>query len=363
MTRLALLSALLAIAAAVACGGGGDPPDEAAVLASVTDMVIVPGYESVAERTGRLRESLDQLCAGPSETSMEGARQAWRDAREPWMRSEATWFGPVHDRRSLGVVDWPQVRPDRIEAMLETGPATTDEHVRDRLASTQRGLGAIEYVLFEPGAVGALSQRETGRCGYLKALGRVVEAEAAGIAEAWSSGTDGGPAYKDFFTGRSDSSLLTGQAVGDMVRTQVFLMRTLVDMRLASAMGLREGGHDLTALPGGNGLNALSDLRNEVLGIRDVYLGAGKEGDLGVSDLVRELSEETDERMREQFDSSLAAIDAVQAPLRTAVVERPEQVREVYDRLMDLQRTLSTEVVSLLGVSVGFSDTDGDSLR
>ena len=134
-------------------------------------------------------------------------------------------------------------------------------------------------------------------------------------------------------------------------------------MRLASAMGLREGGPDLSLLPGGDGHNALSDLRNQVLGMRDMYLGLDRDDGLGISDLVRDLSVEADERMQIHFKDSLEAIDAVEMPLRAALDQRPGQVREVYDRLVELQRTLSTEVVSLLGVSVGFSDTDGDSLR
>lgn len=181
------------------------------------------------------------------------------------------------------------------------------------------------------------------------------------MLEEWSTGAGNDPAYSDFFTGRSSSSLLAGQAVAEVVRTQVFLARAIVDIRLASALGLRGGGPDPSAILGGAGHNALEDLRNEVLGMRDVYLGPD-EGN-SVSALVVELSAETDGRMRDHFEDSLSAIDAVEGPLKTAVVERPKQVRAAYEALASLQTTLNTEVVSLLGVSVGFSDTDGDSMR
>lgn len=359
MLRSSGLSALLMLA--IACGTGATGDD--AVLISLTDSIVVPGYEAVAQEAGDLRQALDGLCAGPSDATLSDARQAWRDVRAPWMRSEATWFGPVMERRSKSVMDWPEVRPERIEAMLENAPATTDDAVRHTLASTQRGLGAVEYLLFAPDAIELLSDPSSVRCEYLASLGRVVESESNALVAAWTEGEDGGPPYKDFLTGRSDSSLLAGQAVAEVVRTQVFLIRTIVDMRLASALGLREGGADLAAIPGGNGRNALSDLRNQVLGMRDMYIGYEESEVLGISDLVKELSKETDERMRGNFERSLAAIDSVDMPLRTAILERPERVRPVYDSLQELQRTLSTEVVSLLGVSVGFSDTDGDSLR
>ena len=361
--RSILQSYGLVILLTMVVGCGSSVPDEGQVLISLTDTVIVPGYEATAAASGDLRQTLEALCASPSADVLSTAQQSWRDARSPLMRSEATWFGPVADRRSEGLIAWPQTDPERIEAMLVNNPATTEDDVRNGLASTQRGLGAIEYLLFAPDALDLLSEPSSNRCGYLIALGLVTESESDAILEAWTKGEDGDDPYSGYFTGRSSSSLITGQAVAELVRTQVFLIRTLVDMRLAAALGLREGGPDLSAIPGGYGYNALDDLRNEVLGMRDMYLGAeGSEGQ-GISDVVKGLSSDTDQRMRENFENSLQAIDAVEAPLRVAVSERPDQVQEVHDRLAELQRTLSTEVVSLLGVSVGFSDTDGDSMR
>ena len=114
---------------------------------------------------------------------MRVARQAWRDARVSWMRSEAMWFGPVMDRRSVGLVDWSPIAPERIEAMLVNNPATTDADVRNALASTQRGFGAVEYLLFDHQSLSRLSEPESARCDYLQALGRVIASEAAAILE------------------------------------------------------------------------------------------------------------------------------------------------------------------------------------
>ena len=347
----------------LAVGCGPSAPDEDAVLISLTDSIIVPGYEALAEEARDLRQALEDLCVRPSDAALIEARQAWREARAPWMRSEATWFGPVMDRRSISLMDWSQIAPERIEAMLENNPATTEEEVRNVLSSTQRGFGAIEYLLFSNDALNELAGSGSARCDYLIALGRVVESEANALSNDWGVVREFGPAYKDFFTGRSDSSLLTRQAVAEVVRTQVFLIRTIVDMRLASALGLRQGGPDPAAIPGGAGDNSLNDLRNEILGMRSMYLGSNESDGLGISDLVLVLSQETDERMRNHFEDALSAIDAVEMPLSSALEEHPERVQLVYDRLLALQRTFSTEVVSLLGVSIGFSDTDGDSLR
>ncbi len=343
------------VAATAACGSSG--PDEAEVLAGITDDVIVPSYEALASETSALRDALATLCAAPSDAALSNAHEAWRRARAAWARSEASGLGPVLDRRSVGVVAWAVVQPERIDAFLAANPSVTTDVVRNNISSTQRGLGGIEYVLFADDAPSSLAA-DAGRCSYLTAAAQVVADEAAGILDDWTVG--GGSPYKDHFAGRSAEPVDTSEAVAEVVRTQVFLIRTIVDMRLAGALGLR-GDADPTAIPGGAGRNALAELRNQVLGMRDVYEGA--EGGPGISALIAPLSEDADERMRAHFEASLAAIDAVEGPLREAAAEGSAQAVAVYEELMALQDTLSTEVVSLLSVSVGFSDADGDSLR
>ena len=78
---------------------------------------------------------------------------------------------------------------------------------------------------------------------------------------------------------------------------------------------------------------------------------------------MSQLSEDTDARLRNELDAAAAAMDAVNDPFRSAAVQRTPQVQTLYERLLDVQRTIATEIVSLLGVSIGFTDTDGDSLR
>ena len=258
--------------------------------------MIVPRYQAAAAETGALDAALKDLCAAPSEAGVEAASQAWRDARREWSRSEAGALGPAMDRRSFGLVDWSPIEPERIENTLAGGSPVTAEAVRDRMSSAQRGLGAIEYFLFGD------AELTPDRCAYLVALGQVVDDETKGILSDWTSDRDGSPPYADFFTGRSSSSLFASQAVAEVIRTQVFLARTLADMRLATALGLREEeSPDPSAIPGGAGWNSLDDLRNQVLGMRDIYIGAGSEEALGVSDLIVPLSEDADARMRSEF--------------------------------------------------------------
>ena len=337
-----------------ACGSDGASRDE--VLIGITDGVAVPAYEALARDAAQMERDAAALCGAPSAASLEAARQSWRAARASWMQSEAVQFGPVMDRRSVRLVDWSPTDADGIDEMLAGGPVPIGD-IREVIGSDLRGFGAVEYLLFVEGALDRLTGSEA-RCSYLTGLTEVIRDETEGILAEWVDGTASRAAYKDYFTGRSDSAALSSAAVADVVRTQVFLIRGIVDMQLANALGLR-GEPDFSMIPGTAADHGLHDIRSNLLGMRAVYEGV--DDGLGLSGLVRPLSEETDGSMREHFADSLAAVDAIDGPLKVALVERTDQVRGLYDQLASLQRTLSTEVVSLLGVSVGFTDTDGDS--
>ena len=191
---------------------------------------------------------------------------------------------------------------------------------------------------------------------------RSIRGETAALLDEWTVGGELGAPYKDYFTDRANLSVVPSDAVEEVVRVQVFMIRDMVQVRIAPALGLRGDGPDLTAIPGNAADNGLADIRHELLGMQEIYNGPSGE-ELGISDLIIPLSEETDQRFRENLSAALLALEAVEVPLTVAITERPEQVTALYDRLSDVQRTMATEVVSLLGVSVGFSDTDGDAMR
>lgn len=363
MIRTLCVGLLAALVFALMVGCGEEPASETDVLVSLTDEVVLPGYKTAASELDELRQALDTLCAAPSQPLLDQARSAWREARVAWSYTSAWGFGPLMDRRSLRQIDWSPVEPERIESMLVERPATSDDDVRNVLSSTQRGLGAIEYLLFDDAALPRLSEQSSPRCAYLTALGRVAASELGAVLHEWDVARETGPPYKDFLTGRSSSSMLTSAAVAEVVRTQVFLARAIMDMKLGGVLGIRGDPSDPSAFSDGPGQNALEEIRAELQGMRDVYVGANLDGSLGISHLVAPLSSEADQRMRGHFNDVLTAVAVVEGPLGVAASDRPDQVQAVFDQMAELRRAINIEVVSLLGVAVGFSDADGDSQR
>ena len=372
---------LIAALAAIACVSAGSPtsqgtpgearsdateasgaaaPSKQEVIASLTNGLILPRFRSVAEEMSNAQAALHALCSDPSLDTLADARTAWREARAEWLRSQAIWFGPVMDRRSRSLVDWAPVDPERIEKSLSKRETVTANDVREFLGATQRGMGAIEYVLFgdDDEVLASLGEMGGIRCQYLTALGDVAAEETAAVVADWAGDGTDSDGYAGYFKGTANIALVDQQAVDEVVRTSVFITRSISDMRLGKALGATDGHPDPSAIPGGAGNNAVSDLRNQVLGMRDAYQGA--DDTLGISDLVRGVSPAADERMRGHFEQALAAVDGLEEPIRETIAQDPGPAQLAYQRMQELQRALNTEVVSLLGVTVGFSDSDGD---
>lgn len=363
MKRILILAVLAgALLGAAACSGGERVSREE-VLVSLTDSLIVPRFGEVAERMKTLRSSTRALCAQPSAERLEDARGAWRDAREPWLHSQAMWFGPIMDRRSRSLVDWWPVEPERIERTLSKRDSIDADIIREFLSSTQRGLGAMEYVMFQDDET-VVKALEPGsiRCQYLTALADVIAEETAAALADWTGENAEGSSYAGYFNGTAKSSLIGKAAVDEAVRTSIFLSRIVVDMGLGKALGIDDSIPDISGIPGGAGHNQVADIRNQLLGMRDIYVGPlGMSGvGLGIGALVRGASAESDERVRAAFDSAIAAVEGLSEPLPSTIRDDPETARKAYDALKELQTTLNTDVVSVLGVTVGFADTDGD---
>jgi predicted lipoprotein len=262
------------------------------------------------------------------------------------------------DRRSASLVDWWPIDVEKIERNLAGEEEITPERVGEFLSATQRGLGTAEYLLFGPGSESlADGQGDQQRCAYLRSVAVVVREEVAGILSDWQ-GTEETDGYAGYFDGTGSLALFDSDAEAEVVRSLVFQVRSIANMRLGASLGM-DVAEDASAIPTGDADNSREDLLSQLDSIASVYRGA--EGGLGLSARVASVSEETDARMLEAIESTIAATRSLEGSIISHLTANPAQVRAVYDSMKQLQRVLNTEIVSLLGVSVGFSDTDGDS--
>lgn len=347
----ALLAIALAALLAACGGGGGDPQREAA--ATLADEVIVPAYAAETEAAATLERRMDALCAEPTPRRLAAARSAWAEARAGWKRTEPAWVGPAMDRRSEGLVDWP-ASAEGVESVLASGrPA--DESTVLSTSTSSRGLGAVEHLLFGDGeATASRLAREPRRCAYARAVAGVVAAETAALSAAWAEGLDGDPPYAETLGGEGADAMSGEEAIGMIVEDHLFLVQQISDHELGPSLGLR-GAPRPEALAEGAAGRGAADIALRLEGLRAAY-APGMEGE-SLGDLLGDRSDAVRGRLLARLDEAVAIARAVKGPLGDDAAAR----RRLAEAIDAVQTVLAAEVVSVLGVTVGFSDNDGDS--
>ena len=341
-------SVVVASVLLAACGGG--TPSRSSVLGDLADDHIVPTYQQFHSDAVTLEVSLSQLCGSLGSSSLSEARSALAAVRGSWSRAQAVWVGPVMERRSWGLVRWP-VAHYEIEELIADATIELDyERLSSRIGADQRGIGAVDYLLGSGDeALDHLS--DPRRCQYLEGVAEVMAEEAALLAADWARGWEGGDPYRDVFADADHGDL------DRVVNDTLFLLERITDLELGNALGVMSREADLYAIEEGPAGAGVDDLHQRLIGLQAVLIGLGDEP-AGLSPL---LGDDLTDRLTEQFGAAFDAVGALRPPLRHAVADSPQTVIEARDAIKAIQITVATEVVSRLGVVIGFSDADGDS--
>jgi predicted lipoprotein len=192
------------IIALAGCGGSG--PARQDVVAEMTETAVPDRYDELSDAAAELVDDVAAMCDAPSPQHAAAVLDQVGQVRARWLRLSPFWFGPVADRRSRSVIDWP-TDPDDVAALADSEQPVGATALRELAGGDQRGLGAVEHL-----ARGALDDR---RCDFAMGASELVAEEAEALAVAWAIQ---GPAYAD----DDPTSVL-----GDLVSETLFALAAL----------------------------------------------------------------------------------------------------------------------------------------
>lgn len=323
------------------------PVDTSEVLQNLADDVIVPSYQELSSSLAALSTTTQALCATPSPKALESAQAAWSRADLAYQRTRAAGIGPALDDRLMSDVAF-AARQTVIDDLLESTDPVDRDAVADEGAAA-RGIYASEIALFGEGSDTLESAAGARRCEYAASVASLASEAADAVTVQWTDGD----AAEQFVAGLNGGPQST-----------VALLVNEVSHRLEEldAMGLRDmttakGVEDLDASRVGGPADQRLASRKALLEGISATIG---DGTTGISALVGAHDADTSERLvaaDEAADKAMAALpDSV-----AAAFDDPAAVKKASDAVTELKVITSTEVASQLGVTITFSDSDGDS--
>lgn len=360
LSRRALLGGacpLLAVGLGLyACGDDSVATvDETAVLKDIAEIVAKPSYAALKTASDELRVALDALVAGPSDDLLGAAQKKWKATLTSWNQSRTFAFGPAKDiepsiRWHLGA------DPEAIEESIAAGPPFDI----GALGTSRKGLPALEYLLFDlDGGNAAILEKFSGsadRVAFVGALAADLGAEIAALVSAWdefaselASAGDGSTVYK------------SPKDAMDALYNQLIYVADLAIAQIKAPLLGSTGSVSPELEEARLSDNTLPDTLAHVAAMTSVYEGSyADDSGLGVSALVKDRSPELDDQVRNAIRAAKSALEAIPPPLREALLGDPSVLQDAVDKLREVKRLLSSDVASALGVTISFSDMDGD---
>lgn len=365
---LTVLAATLSISAPALHAA---PVNPEAVINTYTDLAQA-GYEDAYVSAKKLDKAIKTLAKKPTEKNLDAARQAWIDARVPYMQTEAFRFGnPIVDEWEGRVNAWPldEGLIDYVDAaygsesdanafyaaniianpMVKIGGRDIDarkitpELLSETLheiggieANVGTGYHAIEFLLWgqdlngtnagagkRPATDFDVKNCTGGNCerriDFLKAASSLLLSDLKEMADNWGAKGAARNAVGADGLNAGLSAMLTG--IGSLSYGELAGER----MKLGLMLHDPEEEHDCFSD------NTHNSHYYDQIGMRNVYLGTyqrinGKvvKGP-SLSDLVAAKSPELDKEMRERLDATVAAM---------AVMKTRAETVEAYDQMI-----------------------------
>jgi predicted lipoprotein len=319
-----------------ASSDGRRDADRAAIIAAVTDAVILPAYHDLADMSSAALASARDLCADPTAASRDAAATAIAAARDAYLRLDPIDFGPIMDLRAASQLGY-RPDPDRIDELLATDPPTDVETITTRTPASTRGFGAAEHLVdadveaFATPGFAPAGFVQT-RCAYLLAVLEAADSVVQSIDSGWFTAH---PAYAEQVAGRGLDPIPHKEILDIVVN---MALEALGADSVALVAETRDGGASAEFV-------RISARHLDTIAALWGAAGTGSGTGTGLRDMV---------------DSELA--DQLAAELATAAAAATEGDGAATLVAIDAVRaTLGSEVVAALDVVVGFSENDGDS--
>lgn len=344
-------TATAATATVVATGG-----DRRALLTRIVEQVILPHHQALVEESALLEQRVQQFADDPTVDTLAAAQAQWRTTAAAWAQVEP--FSLRFTMLATGQIKkWPINTKFIEEFIAET--ATIDEPFIASIGATAKGIGAIEYFLFSPtltaDEIVATLAVTPQRLAYPVALTQNLTNAAEALYALWApEGENGAQRFIDADFSENNVQGSISMLTNELIVLLETMVKTKVEYPLRGVMADPQPQAVESPYAGASWPLMVANLRT----VQQVFqAGLGDYLDqMAVTPRTPTLSA----AINTQLEATIAAMEALTLPLEVAVIEDPAPVRAVRDEIKDLLVLLKVDMANQLGITVTFSDNDGD---
>lgn len=295
----------------------------------------------------------------PNMPNLLALQQQWITTQRTWQTCEPINVGDVREM-FIGVYinTWP-ANINSIENVI-VGSNTIDEAFIHDKGANSKGLPALEYLIFGDNNATVLQQlmNNPRRMQYAAAVAKDLSTMATQLKNQWSS-------YRPAFV--SSTGLAIDGSVNMLVNALIEYEEFIKNDKVGAPLGKKTNNIvQPTAVESARSNTSIAHIENNLNSIdallNGTIAGSGGNGLYTYLDAVDPTPDGTmlSTKIRAQMILCRNATSSIAGPLEDAVINNPAQVDALYLELRKLTVLLKVDLTSILGVTVTFTDNDGD---
>jgi predicted lipoprotein len=356
MKKYALIYLTLALFVAQGCKK--DPVaefDEKALLENIANNIILPAYSSCEASLGGLQEKNAAFIAEPTIESLAIVQEAFKETYIAFQRVKMFDFGPAATYNLKAAINTYPVDTAKINNNIATGSYTLGS-----AANTDAiGLPALDYLLFNGSQAEVIARFTTDPLAesykaYLSDLLLKMTDEFTPVYTTWQS------SYKTTFVDNIGTDV--GSSLSILLNEFIKDLELLKNAKIGIPAGQFSGGLTYPNFVEARYSEMSLTLANASISqLKNIYTGLSG---LGFDDYLAFYEEDgaaiQSADITLQFNTCMDKISALPTPFHEGVSTEVDKFATAFQEIKKLVAFAKTDMTSVLGIVITFSDTDGD---
>lgn len=313
-------------------------------------------YESFAEHTLSLKLAAEDLRTSPNAMSLELLQNELFETRKAWQWICMFNFGPA-ETISLSSMNTFPADTSAIKNKIDSGTL-------DGFSPDETGFAALDFLLHRETALSSITENENAAhiLDLIVNHCEDISNKANSVKNEWNS------SYATNF--RQNTGAAAGSGMSLLVNHFVICYEELKREKVALPLGLLTLGLPLVdhvearygAYSSTLALEQMTALNSVFNGFDDTDMNA-----IGLAEALREVDARygenqvlLDNEINARFSVSINNLSQLPSDLRTFISDSPDELESIYNQLQSTVALVKADMPSSLGISITFSDNDGD---
>lgn len=310
------------------------------VLGNIASNVIYATYNDLEAKSQNLYQSLSNFNTTNSETDLTASRNAWKEVRAAWEKSEGFLFGPVSiDNIDPRLDTWP-IDFARIDSVISTNEALSESYVNN-LEESLKGFHPLEFILWGSQGTKSTSQFNTREKELMMALASNLKQLCGNVKNGWTPGASSSYHTHLSNAGKGSNVYATERAAyEEIVDALIGICDEVANGKIAEPFNTQDAMLEESPFA----KNSITDFINNMKSVQNVYTGNYNTDGKGLEELIKAKNLALDGKIKTKINAAIQSLENITVPFGEAIVSQRTQVQNSINAINDLKSLLEENV-------------------